>query len=358
MKKILSISFRFAIIVFAVIGLLLTAGFFAVKWKLTDVKGVIDPEDRVFANLHSITGSSLGSEQGISISAISPKDACRLSVVMKVYPDIGDAVFKAIDQETPISVVSSMISAALVGIEKADPSVSGFISRCSDIPGYSTGKSSVAWMETEEWRVFEEAVKKDSLIITEVGRKTGVSPRLIVGELVGEQLRLFNSDREVFKQFFAPLKILGNETKFSLGVTGIKEETAIQIENNLKDRKSVYYLGPDYEEFLDFKTTDHDVERIERLTDKKNRYYPYLYTALFIKQIEKQWSSAGYNISDRPEIIGTLFNIGFKGSKPNADPKVGGALIVIGEGEYTFGSLVYDFYYSGRMIDEFPYVLR
>ena len=351
MKKIFKISVHVFVLVFAVIGLFLTGGFFAVKWGLTNVSGAIDLDDR---SLPEIGGGEWKAKDDGGLT-ISSRDICKLSVIANSHPETGSSILRAVSRGSSPDIVSSMIFAAARTMSENNVRASEAISICDSYKGSASGDDVVPWMNTEEWKVFEEAVKKDGSLIREVGRATGVSPRLIVGELVGEQLRLFNSERDAFKKFFAPLKILGNETKFSLGVTGIKEETAIMIEDNLKDRGSVFYLGPEYEDLLDFNTSDKEKERIERLTDKRDRYYPYLYTALFVKQIVAQWERAGYPIDDRPEIIGTLWNIGFKGSKPNADPKSGGALIRIGNEEYTFGSLVYGFYYSGRLIDEFPY---
>ncbi len=54
---------------------------------------------------------------------------------------------------------------------------------------------------------------------------------MIASVVVPEQTRFFTSNREVFKRYFEPLKILGSLSQFSLGVSGIKEDTAIQIEN-------------------------------------------------------------------------------------------------------------------------------
>jgi len=90
-----------------------------------------------------------------------------------------------------------------------------------------------------------------------------------------------------------------------------------------------------------------------RLTDPHNHYYSYLYTALLLKEEMTQWQSAGYPIDNRPEILATLFNIGFSHSTPNADPQTGGATITINGEDYTFGSLAFSFYYSNELTD-FP----
>jgi len=211
------------------------------------------------------------------------------------------------------------------------------------------------WASTEEYQSFKKSVVKDTNKIKAAAEISGVNPRLIVSALLAEQLRLYtDSSREAFKQFFQPLSILGIQSQYSWGVMGIKQETAIQIENNLKDKTSPFYLGLEYEHLLDFKTTDIDTERFDRIIEKDNQYYSYLYTGIYMKQIMKQWSDAGFPIEKRPEIITTLYNIGFIHSKPNAAPASGGAAITVGNKTYSFGDLASQFYYSGELIAEFP----
>ncbi|MES3031429.1 MAG: hypothetical protein V4697_03395 [Patescibacteria group bacterium] len=211
-----------------------------------------------------------------------------------------------------------------------------------------------SWTETEEWTVLKEIIQKEDLVIAKVAQETGLSPRLIVTPLVVEQLRLFYSNREIFKEVFAPLKVLGNQSQFSWGVLGIKQDTARQIESNLKNPSSPWYLGKDFEHALDFKTDNPDNERFERLTDEESRYYSYLYAALFMKQIMAQWEKAGFPIADRPDIIATLYNIGFENSRPNKDPKAGGAEIEINKTTYSFGGFAQIFFDSKELMNEFP----
>jgi hypothetical protein len=219
----------------------------------------------------------------------------------------------------------------------------------------SHNESVFDWMNIPEWQVFKEAVSKDKPLIDSVAHLTGVEPRLIVSVLVGEQIRLFNSSREAYKKWIGPLKILSVEATFSLGVTGIKVPTAMTIEKNLKDRNSVFYLGPQYEHLLDFTSSNIEEERFKRLTSHDNHYYSYLYAALNIKQMKMQWERAGYPIDTRPEILATLFNVGFEVSEPKPNPVVGGSTIMIRNKPYTFGAISFEFYYSGEMYDLFPF---
>ncbi len=232
----------------------------------------------------------------------------------------------------------------------------GFLEGAGGAAPASDIDASLPWTNTEEWGVLDAAVRKDVSALTRAGRDSGVSSRLILANLITEQLRLFFTEREFYKQFFFPLKILGSQTQFSWGVMGMKEDTAIQVENNLKDSSSPFYLGPAYEHLLDFSATTTDMKqaRFVRMTDQHNHYWSYLYAGLYIKEIEAQWRSAGFPIDNRPDVLSTLFNIGFAHSVPNANPQVGGAEIDIGNQKYSFGGLAADFYNSNLLTDIFP----
>jgi hypothetical protein len=216
------------------------------------------------------------------------------------------------------------------------------------------GTEAPQWTKLEEWQTLREAILKDKEVINKASAVTGVPSRMIVAPLVVEQLRMFFDERELFKTVFAPLKILGVQSQFSWGVMGVKQETAVAIEEHLKDSSSPFYLGPSYEHLLDFSTDNPDQERFARLTDQHNRYYSYLYGALYIKELETQWKKAGFSISEKPEIVGTLYNIGFDHSQPNTSPQIGGAEISIGSTTYSFGALAADFYHSQELIEYFP----
>ncbi len=225
-------------------------------------------------------------------------------------------------------------------------------------PEYPNG---TPWQNTEEWQVLSAAITKDAPVIDQAATASGITPRLLVANLIVEQLRLFFTERAYYKQFFAPLKILGSQTQFSWGVMGMKETTAVQVENNLASSTSPYYLGPQYAHLLDFapvNTADAsssiEEQRFTRMTDQHNHYYNYLYAGLALKEIETQWQKAGFPIDNRPDILSTLYNIGFEHSTPNANPQVGGAAIVINGVTYSFGGLAQQFYDSDLLTNLFP----
>lgn len=218
---------------------------------------------------------------------------------------------------------------------------------------YSTKRTNYPWMQGQEWQVLEAAVIRDEAVIKQAALAANIPSRIIVSALVPEQLRLYYDNREIFKQVFAPLKILGTQTQFSWGVMGIKPDTARAIERHLVDRDSPYYPGPEYEHLLDA-TSSPDTVRFERITNEDDHYYSYLYAALYIRQIMAQWAHEGYDLSNRPEILATLYNIGFSSSEPKSAPQIGGAQVEINGMAYSFGGLAYEFYYSGALEDRFP----
>jgi hypothetical protein len=253
------------------------------------------------------------------------------------------------------AVIGFVLVAVYAAVEFGFTNTRGIIDNQHDY--FKNQVSDASWRNSDEWLTLKAAIVKDISIINKVSLETGVSARIIVAPLVVEQLRLFHSDRELFKQVFAPLQILGNQSQFSWGVMGIKQETARRIESNLKDTSSPWHLGKDFEHMLDYSATtspaDIDDQRFLRLTDEHDRYYSYLYGALYIKELEAQWQMAGLPISNRPDIIATLYNIGFDNSRPHANPLSGGAEIDINGTVYSFGSLAQSFYDSGELTEEF-----
>lgn len=212
-----------------------------------------------------------------------------------------------------------------------------------------------AWNETVYFEVVRDALIKDAPVINRVSAETGMPARMIAAAIIPEQIRFFTDNREVFKRYFEPLKLLVSLSKFSLGVSGIKQETAAEIERHLADPQSEFHPDADLGLLVAYpEGADHDTELFNRLTNEKDHYYSYLYTALFLKEIETQWKKAGYDVHARPDVLVTLFNLGFAASHPKADPQVAGAPITIGGQQYSFGHLGALFYHSNELLDTFP----
>jgi len=376
-------AYKIGLHVFAIIGFVLVAGFFAVRWHLTDVQGTVDANNIRFQetqakvlgvensnNLENETSLDKLNSQIEKLSQkkeLKTKNYCLLDAIGQYSPQTSARIIQIYQQTDSDALIAKMILAARIRIEEKNGNSSfadcdqaslkvddaGITQKYAGIQG----KTLFPWMDNEEWETIKQAIVKDKDLIEKAASIAGIESRLLVSCAIVEQVRLFNSDRELFKKFFEPLKILSNANKISLGIIGVKEETAIQIENHLKDQNSPYYLGFDLENVLDYEEENGSAERYNRLTENTH-FYSYLYGSIYLKQILSQWEKAGYSIKFRPEIAGTLFNVGFPQSKPKANPKVGGSSIDVQGTKYTFGSLAYEFYYSGELIETFPYVIN
>lgn len=342
---------------FGLIGLVLTMGFLAVKFHLTDDPGVVDLNDRYFQEIKDKYGQS-DEGDSLKVNISEAKLLYNLSVLSRYYPANAFYIQNAYYKSHNLREAQRMFEAVNLHMQQNaeyHAELDKFQESADPSRLKTQTRSVFEWMNINEWQDFKLAVVKDKHLIDSAAQVTGVEPRLIVAVLVGEQIRLFNSNREAYKKWIGPLKILSVETTFSLGVTGIKVPTAQTIERNLKDSTSVFYLGKQYEHLLDFKTNNIAQERFNRLTSYKNHYYSYLYAALNVKQIMVQWERAGYPIKDRPEILATLFNIGYEVSVPKQNPVVGGSGINIKGKRYSFGAVAYEFYYSGELYELFPF---
>ncbi len=329
------------LVLFALAGAAIIGAWGLYQLGVTNNKGAVDENYRYLMSVSEM--------QGLKDAELTPEELDeqwaqqldRLAALSHHYPVNTRLILKAATVSDDPFLIDRMVAAAGIYM---DP----------DIDTLCT-VNVIPWMTGPEWPALKDAILRDSALIHEAGRLTGVEPRLIVGCLIGEQIRLFNSKREMFKKYLGPVKVLSVQSQFSYGVNGIKDFTAEAVEQHLQDPTSEYYMGPAYEHLLDFTTDDHETERYNRLVDYRNHLYSYIYTGCILHQTMLQWRRAGYDISERPDILFTLFNVGFSQSVPKPDPMPGGSHISVGDREYTFGAIGFDFYYSGELAEAFPF---
>ncbi len=358
-SKWFKIPFYTLTFAFAAIGFFLTVSYAAIQMGWTKEGGIVDSNNRYFQEMQDKYNQDFKVDSATMVQK-RYEVMERIIVLNEFYPQNAQYILSVLQKGTDSYEVIRMLDAVDLQLkenksyQRALSKIKFNAKRTKEV----TTLSAFEWMNIAEWKTFKEAVSKDKKLIDSVANQTGVEGRLIVSCLVGEQIRLFNSSREAYKKWIGPLKVLSVESQFSFGVTGIKELTARNIEQHLKDPGSIYYLGPQYEGLLDFQGQDTatiNKERIDRLTDFHNHYYSYLYAALFLKQVKVQWEKEGFPIDKRPEILATLFNVGYPQSKPKSNPRVGGSTIQIYEKPYSFGAIAYQFYYSGELFDLFPF---
>lgn len=354
--KVRSKIYQIFVHLFALAGCAIIGAWGIYQLGFTNNKGGVDENNRYLADYKvesNLTDSAKIFEENI-------QNYLNLAAISKLYPTNAHLILDASKYNDRPDGINQMIYAANMYLQEGDKAqqyqqmVKELKAVLAKYPSSNNTDHLIPWMNEGAWPSLKAAIVKDKAVIEEAARLTGVEPRLIVGCLVGEQIRLFNSKREMYKQYLGPVKVLSVQSQFSFGVNGIKDFTAQQVENNLKDSSSVFYMGKQYEHILDFKTADHSSERYNRLTDYHNHLYSYIYTGCILHQTMLQWKRAGYDISNRPDILFTLFNLGFAASKPGPDPKCGGSHIEANGQIYTFGVIGNDFYYSGELAKEFP----
>lgn len=345
------------LVLFALAGVAIIGAWGLYQLGVTNNRGAVDKNYRYLMSVSEVKDLKDAKLTREQIDEQWALQYGRLAALARFYPENARLMLRAAQFSDDPVVVDRMVAAAGIYMEENDT-----IDRLADaiaavltsVPQQQRGNI-IPWMDGPEWPALRDAITRDSALIREAGRLTGVEPRLIVGCLIGEQIRLFNSKREMFKKYLGPVKVLSVQSQFSYGVNGIKDFTAEAVEQHLQDPTSEYYMGPAYEHLLDFETDDHVTERYNRLVDYRNHLYSYIYTGCILHQTMLQWRRAGYDISDRPDILFTLFNVGFSQSEPKANPVAGGSHIKVGERDYTFGAIGFDFYYSGELAEAFPF---
>ena len=354
-------SYLIILHILSAIALFLILTALAVQFKWTNQNGSIDVNNRYFSE------NADRYNQGFKTDSLSiAKDEYimfrNIGILAKYYPSNAKIIMKAYYKCNNVAVVLRMLDAINIKMKdnKAYQKELAGIKISSDLKTLSI----YPWANCREWKEFSNAVKADKQAIDSVSRLTGVESRFIVMCLVGEQVRMFNSGREAFKKYVSPFNHLILPTNRGYGVTGILEHTALKIESNLFDTKSPFYAGDYFQnvvnltdsfpELVNDTIAAHKHLTIQRLIKRGDHYYSYLYTAFFLRQFQAHWVKAGYTLENQPEILATLFNLGYQKSKPKKNPEVGGSNFKIGGIEYTFGGICYEFYYSGELQEFFP----
>ena len=342
--------------VFALIGFAVTSIFIASRLGLFDVRGSVESHKAFVANeaIAVVPKSLEGSVSGTDALLL-----CETLAIARHAPHHAQLIREGWQRDGNVARTSAFINAVAKELEltteirkalqDCQAASEAIAAQSETIPVFS-------WLGSQEAVLLKAALTKDAPVINEVAARTGVSSRLIASTVLPEQLRFFTTKRGAVKSYLEPLQALGVLTRFSLGVSGIKLDTAEQIEAYANDPASPFYPGPGDAQWLAF---PDDVtpaeERYRRLTDTGDRRYQYLYTALFLKEVLAQWKRAGFDITHAPQVSVTIFNLGFVRSQPKPNPRVGGVPVTVGGEKILFGQLGYEFYYSGELLDVFPF---
>ncbi len=91
----------------------------------------------------------------------------------------------------------------------------------------------------------------------------------------------------------------------SIGFCQVKLKTAYFIETQLTDSTGSFYCGKKYSRILD--VSENPAELINKL---ENDSLNIQYAAAYLRIIQSYWSKNGYSIDDKPDIIGSLYQLG------------------------------------------------
>ena len=360
-KKWLKYTYLTFLYLFAAMGVFIICLYIAVEFKLTNVDGAIDLKSRYFSEMADKYGNEL-----IKDGASNPGEEVlvfqKIGVIAKYRPSNAKTIMEAYLLDRNLVTANRMIDAFAL-TQKDNPSFAEELSKIGSQTNFNA-ESVYEWSNFTVWKQFSKALVKDKEAIDSVSRLTGVESRTIIVCVIAEQLRMFNSGREKFKEYVYPFTNLLLPTNRGYGVSGILEHTAFRIERTLQQPKNEFYPGDYFRYVINFRDSfpdrvvdtiaAHKHKVIQRLIQGGQHFYSYLYTALLLRQYQSQWERAGFSLANRPEVLGTLFNLGYEKSKPKKDPQVGGSNFIIGEKEYTFGGICFEFYYSGELQKEFP----
>ena len=364
-KRIFKYTYFSVIHILAIVALFLMFTALAVKFRWSNQKGNVDINNRYFQQI----ADKYGKDMTIDAKNVAKEQSLlmqRIGILAKYQPVDAKTIQDVYTKTGDLIIASRMLDAVALMLKDNKKFNAELKQLSSNTP--SKSMSIYEFSNYKVWKDFCKAVRHDSKAIDSVAKITGVEARLIVMCLVGEQVRMFNSGRERFKQYVMPFSRIMMPTNRGYGVTGILEHTALRIERNLIDTKSPFYPGDYFYRCLNVNDSfphvvndsisAHRHKTIQRLIAGGDHYYSYLYTAFLLRQYQAHWESKGFDLSKRPEILGTLFNIGFHKSIPKANPEAGGSSFKVGNKEYTFGGLCFEFYYSGELNELFPITPR
>ena len=153
-------------------------------------------------------------------------------------------------------------------------------------------------------------------IIKKASRLFNIDYRILCSIIYSERTLNFNWEDEALDIIIAKSGL-----NSSIGFCQIKIKTAYWIENQLSDTTSVYYPCNNYQRI--FSISESKIEIIKKL---ENDTINILYAAAYLRIIISRWMKEDIFISDRPDILGTLYSSGLfysDGSErfPNNKPK-------------------------------------
>lgn len=273
--------FEILIILFALIGLIFSGVFVAMQFELLNVRGTISERNNSILGARKFVQNK-NKEASLESRAVL---LCKIHTLANYAPQTAQAINQVLEGQQNPSLAIQMLTVA--GSRFFSTPFPREIQNCARVTIPDTtplAQSAYIWADSPEWAVMKSAFIRDQEYINKAAKDAGISPRILLGGVIGEQFRFFTNSRDSFKSYFEPLKILASLSKFSFGIAGLKPETVKRIDEQLQNPSSVFYLGKKMEGIVTYPVgSDQDAVRFERITDTKDTYYSYLYAGLFMR---------------------------------------------------------------------------
>ena len=199
-------------------------------------------------------------------------------------------------------------------------------------------------------KTVEESIEKLSPYINQYSEELGVDSRIVGGIIYVESLRYFTTEKGFIEAKLNSSSFTKELLKLygaTYGVGQMSSDEQRRCIENFNNPNTSFYMGKQFENYLsedDFKKVQEGEETVSDLgiisRDYKHPDIQVKFIASFVAQIQKQWGKAGHNISNRPDVLATLYNLGFDKSKPKANPKAGGSKNYIFGKTINFGEAV------------------
>ena len=203
-------SLNVVTVLFALAGAAIIGAWGLYQLGVTNNGGAVDKNYRSLMEVSEIEDLKLANLTAEEMDNEWAKRYGRVAALARYYPVNARLILSASQHCNNPSTVDRMLAAVGIYIDnqkEVDQLSQRIIKIMEEVPQQST-TNAIPWMTGPEWPALKNAILRDSALIREAGRLSGVEPRLIVGCLVGEQIRLFNSKREMFKKYLGPVKVL------------------------------------------------------------------------------------------------------------------------------------------------------
>ena len=207
-KSFFGVSTKIIVIIFAVIGIIFSSIYLAVNFHLTNTEGIVDKQADGFWQSGEVASPIAAiTAQNNSDIFFNGNNYCRMKQLKEQYPGTFSRIMD-LAQNNEKDIAQENLNAAMDNLNlttesgaPCDETLNQNISSSDfkELAGTVDNQELFIFATSSEWTFFKNAVLKDQDIIKKVEEDTGIKSRVLVAELVAEQMRLFFSDRGWFE---------------------------------------------------------------------------------------------------------------------------------------------------------------